>query len=196
MRAFERVFAGGVPHGLAALSLLAGIACTGGTLGTALGLEPFRAAVAAALPRALVAARMGKPPPPVVGAEALAAIRADASAPPEPGPPAGTALVAAFEPRELDGLRAVLRRELDDPFLRGVQVLLAVAPRTLTGAGPAAAGRAENALAAYRAAASAWLMRVTVRRALDRRYDPLGADDAALRDAGAALVTTLREVLS
>ncbi len=208
LRAFERVFAGGVPHGLAALSLLAGIACTADAPGTALGLEPFRAAVAAALPRALVAARMGKPTPPVVSPEALAAIRPDAPVPPtdpvsaeaDPAQPAEPApatirLVAALDAREFDALRGVLRRDLADPFLRGAQVLLAVAPRALAGDHPAAP-RAGEALAAFRVAAGAWLMRVTVRRAVDRRYDPLTADDAALRDAGAALVTALREVLS
>ncbi len=198
LRGLERVFAGGVPHGLAALSLLAGIACTAGELGTALGLEPFRAAVAAALPRALVAARMGKPTPPVVTAEALAAIRPDAPLP-AAGPaspaaaPAGARLAAPLDPRELDALRGVLRRELSDPFLRGAQVLLAVAPRALDGAG--AAPRAGEALAAFRVAAGAWLMRVTVRRTVDRRYDPLTADDAALLAAGAALVAALREAL-
>lgn len=200
LRAFERVFAGGVPHGLAALSLLAGIACTADALGTALGLEPFRAAVAAALPRALVAARMGKPTPPVVMPEALAAIRPDAPIPPaDPAPPAPVRLVAALDARELEALRGVLRRDLADPFLRGTQVLLAVAPRTVAAAGAAgdpAAAHADEALAAFRVAAGAWLMRVTVRRAVDRRYDPLTADDAALRDAGAALVTALREVLT
>jgi hypothetical protein len=199
LRAFERVFAGGVPHGLAALSLLAGIACTADAPGTALGLEPFRAAVAAALPRALVAARMGKPTPPVVSPEALAAIRPDAPVAPadsaQPAEPATVRLVAALDAREFEALRGVLRRDLADPFLRGAQVLLAVAPRALAGDHPAAP-RAGEALAAFRVAAGAWLMRVTVRRAVDRRYDPLTADDAALRDAGAALVTALREVLS
>jgi hypothetical protein len=206
LRAFERVFAGGVPHGLAALSLLAGIACTAGVPGAALGLEPFRAAVAAALPRALVAARMGKPTPPVVAPEALAGIRPEAPVPPAAAgssrpdasvastDPAGVRLVAALDARELEALRGVLRRDLADPFLRGAQVLLAVAPRALAGEHPAAS-RASEALAAFRVAAGAWLMRVTVRRAVDRRYDPLTADDAALRDAGAALVTALREVL-
>ncbi|MEA2665386.1 MAG: hypothetical protein QOI11_2330 [Candidatus Eremiobacteraeota bacterium] len=206
LRAFERVFAGGVPHGLAALSLLAGIACTAGVPGAALGLESFRAAVAAALPRALVAARMGKPTPPVVAPEALAGIRPEAPVPPAaagsshpdaslaPTDPAGVRLVAALDARELEALRGVLRRDLADPFLRGAQVLLAVAPRALAGEHPAAS-RASEALAAFRVAAGAWLMRVTVRRAVDRRYDPLTADDAALRDAGAALVTALREVL-
>ena len=200
LRAFERVFAGGVPHGLAALSLLAGIACTGAAPGTALGLEPFRAAVAAALPRALVAARMGKPTPPVVTADALAAIRPDAPVPSFASdaaePAEGIRLVAPLDARELEALRGVLRRELADPFLRGAQVLLAVAPRALANHAHDSGSRVDAALAAFRVAAGAWLMRVTVRRAVDRRYDPLTADDAALRDAGAALVTALREVLS
>ncbi len=53
-----------------------------------------------------------------------------------------------------------------------------------------------DALAAYRLAAGAWLMRVTVRRAVDRRYDPLTADDATLHEAGRALVATLRHAVA
>ncbi len=195
-RAFERLFGGGVPDGLGALVLLAGIACSAGEPGRALGLEPFQRAVSAALPRALVAARMGKPTPPVVSPQALAAIRPDAplAAPAETA--SGPMLVAALDARELEALRGLLRRELADPFLRGAQLLLAVAPRELAGVGHAAAARAGEALAAYRVAAGAWLMRVTVRRAVDRRYDPLTADDAGLRDAAAQLVTVLREALS
>ena len=55
--------------------------------------------------------------------------------------------------------------------------------------------RVRESLTAYRAASGAWLMRVTVRRAVDKRYDPLTADDAMLHDAGRALVTALREAV-
>ncbi|MBV9409843.1 MAG: hypothetical protein JO164_13530, partial [Candidatus Eremiobacteraeota bacterium] len=98
--------------------------------------------------------------------------------------------------RDLDALRAVLARNLADPFLRGVQVLLAVAPRAIDGATEDAADAVRDALAAYRVAAGAWLMRVTVRRAVDRRYDPLTADDAALHAAGRDLVAALREAVA
>ncbi|HTJ27771.1 MAG TPA: hypothetical protein VMA36_16565 [Candidatus Limnocylindria bacterium] len=196
VRALDRVFAGGVPHGLAALALLSALACDGGPLGDALGVAAFRTSVAAALPRALVAARMRKPTPPVVTPAALAEIRAegraDAPAPSLDAP----ALVVRLDANELDALRAVLRRDLDDPFLRGMQVLVALFPHELHGVAPTGPARCVEALSAFRVTVSAWLMRVTVRRSVDRRYDPLTAEDAALRDAGAALVTVLREVLS
>jgi hypothetical protein len=53
-----------------------------------------------------------------------------------------------------------------------------------------------DALAAYRAASGGWLMRVTVRRAVDKRYDPLTAADPMLHEAGRALVTALREAVA
>jgi hypothetical protein len=195
VRALERVFAGGVPHGLAALALLAGVGCTGGALGAALGLEAFRASVAAALPRALVAARMRKPTPPVVTREALAALRADAEISGASSERNGPALVLRLDAREREALRAVLARDLDDPFLRGVQVLLAIAPRSVDGPSRGADAAVE-ALAAYRRIAGMWLMRVTVRRAVDRRYDPLVADDPALHQAGRTLVAALREAVA
>jgi hypothetical protein len=65
-------------------------------------------------------------------------------------------------------------------------------PRALDGAAAETGARANEALAAYRVAAGAWLMRVTVRRAVDRRYDPLVAADASLHEAGRALVAALR----
>jgi hypothetical protein len=196
VRALERFYAGGVPHGLATLALLAATACSSGPLGEALRLEPFRASVAEALPRALVAARMGKPTPPVVTREVLDAIEAEAS-----GPAGGIAfetptLTARLDERDFTALQNVLRRDLDDLFLRGMQVLLAIAPRTIEGVDADRVLHATAALSAFRLGAGAWLMRVTVRRSVDRRYDPLTADDDALRDAGAALVTALREVLS
>jgi hypothetical protein len=138
---------------------------------------------------------MRRPTPPVVTPDALATIRPDGTAESAVAPPGGAALVARFDTRELDALRAVLRRESGDAFLRGVQLLLAAVPRELDGVPAAAAQRAAAALAAYRVAAGAWLMRVTVRRAVDKRYDPLVASDAALHDTGAALVSVLREVL-
>ena len=193
-RSLERIFAGAMPHGLAAFALLAGIACTRGAAAP-LGLERFRGEVAVALPRALIAARMRKPTPPVVTPEGLAEIRADAPLDPVPEPE-GTALVARFESREVDALRAVLARQLADPFLRGAQVLLAVAPRTLAGVTPEAAAPVTAALSAYRVAAGAWLMRVTVRRSVDRRYDPLTADDASLHAAGRALTAALAAALA
>jgi hypothetical protein len=196
VRALERVFSGAVPHGLAALALLSSVAAADGALGRALGVSEFARAVSAALPRALVAARMNRPTPPVVTPEALAVIRPDADAPDDDFAYEGALLVARLDVRELDALRALLGRALDDPFLRGVQVLLAVAPRALDGVSEDAALRARDALAAYRAAAGGWLMRVTVRRAVDRRYDPLTADDPALHDAGRALVGVLREAVS
>lgn len=196
VRSFDRVFAGGVPHGLAAFALLTGIACTGGPAAEALGLEAFRAAVAATLPRALVAARMRKPTPAIVTAEALDAIRAEAPVTPSDPVLTGTSLVSALEPADLEALYAVLRRNLEDRFLRGTQVLLAILPRRIEGVGADAARGVAEALSAFRVTAGAWLMRVTVRRAVDRRYDPLTADDAALRDVGTTLITALREVLS
>jgi hypothetical protein len=196
VRAIERVFSGAVPHGLAALATLSAIACTGGPLGDALGLGAFARGISAAMPRALVAARIARPTPPVVTREALEAIRADAAAPDQVFVHDGPALIARLEPRELDALRALLARDLADTFLRGVQVLLAVVPRELAGVEPAAAERVGDALAAYRAASGAWLMRVTVRRAVDKRYDPLTAADSTLHDAGRALVTVLREAVA
>lgn len=196
-RALERVFAGGVPHGLAAIALLAATACTGGPLGEALGLESFRAAVTAALPRALVAARMRKPTPPVVTREALAALRADAVAIAAPPARSGAPLLTLpLDPREEEALRAVLARDLADAFLRGVQVLLAIAPRALEGGPDGVAPDVAAALAAHRTAAGAWLMRVTVRRAVDRRFDPLTADDAALYEAGRRVVASLRAAVA
>ncbi|HYZ14992.1 MAG TPA: hypothetical protein VE591_01275 [Candidatus Acidoferrum sp.] len=196
VRSFDRVFAGGVPHGLAAFALLTGIACTSGSASEALGLEAFRAAVAATLPRALVAARMRKPTPAIVTYEALDAIRPNGNVTPSNAAPDGTTLVAAFDGPDVEGLYAVLRRDLEDPFLRGTQVLLAILPREIEGVGADDARAVVEALSAFRVTAGAWLMRVTVRRAVDRRYDPLTADDAALRDAGTALIAALREVLS
>ncbi|MEA2688835.1 MAG: hypothetical protein QOD51_1442, partial [Candidatus Eremiobacteraeota bacterium] len=196
VRALERVFSGAVPHGLAALALLSSIAAADGALGRALGISEFARAVSAALPRALVAARMNRPTPLVVTREALATIRPDAEPPHEDLAYEGPLLVARLEARDLDALRALLARALDDPFLRGVQVLLAVAPRALEGVPEHTELRARDALAAYRGAAGAWLMRVTVRRAVDRRYDPLTADDATLHEAGRALVTALREAMA
>ena len=193
--ALERVFAGALPHGLAALALLSAIACTDGPLGDALGLGAFARSISAALPRALVAARMNRPTPAVVTREALDAIRPDAAAPDGSFASDGPALVARLDPRELDLLRAVLGRDLADPFLRGVQLLLAVVPRALDGVPAPVANPVRDALAAYRIAAGSWLMRVTVRRAVDKRYDPLTADDATLHAAGRALVASLRTAL-
>jgi hypothetical protein len=195
VRALERVFLGAVPHGLSALALLTSIGAADGPLGEAVGTSEFVRAVAAALPRALVAARIGRPTPPVVTASALDAIRAAADARPTPFAATSPTLTARLDERELNALRAVLGRALDDPFLRGVQILLAVAPRALEGAGATAAGSIRDALAAYRVTASAWLMRVTVRRAVDHRFDPVTADDQSLHDGGKTLVAALREAL-
>ncbi|MDB5092903.1 MAG: hypothetical protein JWO85_1004 [Candidatus Eremiobacteraeota bacterium] len=195
VRALERVFGGAVPHGLAALVLLSSIAAVDGPLGAALKLDQFARSVASALPRALVAARMGRPTPPVVSLEALAAIVPDGDDPAAGAAPAGIALVARFDARELVGLRTVLARTLNDPFLRGAQVLLAVTPRALDNAGPSAAAGVRDALASYRTAGGAWLMRVTVRRAVDRRFDPLVAEDPVLHAAGRALVVALHEAI-
>ena len=191
-RALERVFSGAVPHGLAALALLSSVAAADAPLGRALGVAEFARSVAAALPRALVAARMNRPTPAVVTPEALAAIRSEGEAESEDIAYEGALLVARLDARELDALRGLLARDLEDAFLRGAQVLLAVAPRALEGVEPDAAEQVRDALAAYRLAAGAWLMRVTVRRAVDRRYDPLTADDPTLHEAGRALVATLR----
>jgi hypothetical protein len=196
VRSLDRIFSGGVSHGLAALAVLTTLACDGGPFGEALGLTPFRAAVAAALPRALVAARMRKPTPPVVTRDALAAIRAEGALPTHV-PPAGTpALLVRLDTADVEALRAMLRRDLDDAFLRGTQVLVAILARELDGVSAGDAQRCSQALSAFRVTVGAWLMRVTVRRSVDRRYDPLTAEDAALRDAGATLVSLLREVLS
>jgi hypothetical protein len=195
VRALERVYTGALPHGLAALALLSSIAAVDGPTGEALGLSAFARAIAAALPRALVAARMGRPTPPVVTAEALTALRPTAQAIPDPGGRSEPALLVALDPHALDGLRGVLDRQLADPFLRGVQVLLAVAPRRIDGI--ARAGDAfEDAVAAFRVAAGSWLMRVTVRRTVDRRFDPLTAEDAALHAAGRTVVDALREAIT
>jgi hypothetical protein len=196
VRALERVFAGGVPHGLAGLALLSSIAAVDAPLGGSLGVRDFARSVAAALPRALVAARMQHATPPVVTRQALAAIRPYALAPAGHVGGEGPLLALRLDERGLDALRAVLGRDLDDIFLRGVQVLLAVCPRSLEGVTPEAAERTGEALATYRVAAGAWLMRVTVRRAVDRAYDPLTADDRLLHDAGRALVATLRDALT
>jgi hypothetical protein len=195
VHALERIFAGDVPHGLAALAVLTSIAGVDTPLAGALGLREFAQAVAAALPRALVAARLSQPLPAVVTREALDAIRADAAAPSEPFPQYFPLLVTRLDERDLGALRTVLARDLDDAFLRGVQVLLAIAPRALDGVPKGVTARAADALAAYRAAAGAWLMRVTVRRAVDKRHDPLIAKDAALHDAGRALVAVLRAAI-
>jgi len=196
VRALERVFSGAVPHGLAALALLASVAAADAPLGRALGVSEFARSISAALPRALVAARMNRPPPPVVTLEALGAIRPTAEAPREHFAYEGALLVARLEPRELEALRTLLARQLDDPFLRGVQVLLAVASREVENVEESAAERLRGALTAYRAAAGAWLMRVTVRRAVDKRYDPLTAADPTLHDAGRKLVAALRGAVS
>lgn len=193
-RALERVFSGALPHGLAALALLSAIAATDGPLGDALGLGSFARSVSAALPRALVAARMNRPTP-VVTRSMLDAIRPDGVAGDAPFERDDVTLVARLDPRELDLLRVVLGRDLADPFLRGVQLLLAVVPRGLEGVAPAAAVQVRDALGAYRVAAGAWLMRVTVRRAVDKRYDPLTADDVLLHASGRALAATLRAAI-
>ncbi len=192
----ERIFAGAIPHGLAAVALLSSVAAVDAPLGDALGVRDFARTIAAAVPRALVAARTNRPAPAIVTRESLETVRAFAPAPAEPFTHDGPLLVTRLDERELDGLRSVLARDLDDVFLRGVQVLLAVAPRALDGVAPEAGARAAEALAAYRVAAGAWLMRVTVRRAVDRRYDPLLANDASLHEAGRELVTALRAALA
>jgi hypothetical protein len=196
VRALERVFSGSVPHGLAGLALLSSIAAVDGPLGGSLGVRDFARSVAAALPRALVAARMQRATPPVVTRQALAAIRPHALAPAGRIGGEGPLLALRLDERGLDALRAVLGRDLEDIFLRGVQVLLAVFPRALEGVPPAAAERVGEALATYRVAGGAWLMRVTVRRAVDRAYDPLTADDLLLHEAGRVLVAALREAVA
>jgi hypothetical protein len=195
VRALERVYTGALPHGLAALALLSSIATVDGPTGEALGLSAFARAIAAALPRALVAARMGRPTPQVVTPEALTALRPAADSVPDPGGRSEPYLLVALDAHALDGLRGVLGRELADPFLRGVQVLLAVAPRRIEGI-PRAGGAFEDAVAAFRVAAGSWLMRVTVRRTVDRRFDPLTAEDAGLHAAGRAVVDALREAIT
>jgi hypothetical protein len=195
VRALEHVFAGDVPHGLAGLALLSSIAAVDAPLGAALGVRDFARSVAAALPRALVAARLQHATTPVVTRAALASIRPYALAPAGDVGGEGALLALRLDERGLDGLRAVLGRDLDDIFLRGVQVLLAVCPRSLEGVDARAAERAGEALAQYRVAAGAWLMRVTVRRAVDRAYDPLTADDRLLHEAGRALVGVLRDAM-
>lgn len=195
VRALERVFSGGVPHGLAGLALLSSIAAVDAPLGAALGVRDFARSVAAALPRALVAARLQHATTPVVTRAALASIRPYALAPAGDAGGEGAMLALRLDERGLDGLRAVLGRDLDDIFLRGVQVLLAVCPRSLEGVDARPAERAGEALAQYRVAAGAWLMRVTVRRAVDRAYDPLTADDRLLHEAGRALVGVLHDAM-
>jgi hypothetical protein len=196
VRALERVFAGAVPHGLAALALLSSIAAIDTPLGALLGVREFARSISAALPRALVAARMGRPTPPVVTREALATVRAFAPLPDDAFEHRGPLLISRLDERELEALRTVLGRDLTDTFLRGVQVLLAVLPRGLEGVPDDRAAAARDALAAYRAAAGGWLMRVTVRRAVDRNYDPFTANDAVLHQAGRTLVSALREAIS
>ncbi len=196
VRALERVFAGAVPHGLAALALLSSIAAIDTPLGALLGVREFARSISAALPRALVAARMGRPTPPVVTREALATVRAFAPLPDDSFAHDGPLLISRLDERELEALRTVLGRDLPDTFLRGVQVLLAVLPRALEGVPDDRTAAARDALAAYRTAAGGWLMRVTVRRAVDRGYDPFTADDAMLHDAGRSLVAALREAIS
>lgn len=188
----ERVFGGDVPHGLAALALLSSVAAVDTPLGEALGIRAFARSVATAVPRALIAARMDRPVPPVVTRESLETIRAFAPAPDDPYPQYFPLLVTRMDERELGALRVVLERDLDDVFLRGLQVLLAVAPRALEGVKSDVTASAVDAMAAYRVVAGAWLMRVTVRRAVDRRYDPLTAADASLHEAGRKLVIALR----
>jgi hypothetical protein len=195
VRALERVFSGAVPHGLAGLALLSSIAAVDAPLAAALGVRDFARSVAAALPRALVAARMQHATTPVVTRQALTSIRPYALAPAGDVGGDGPLLTLRLDERGLDGLRAVLGRDLDDIFLRGVQVLLAVCPRSLEGVDARAAERAGEALAQYRVAAGAWLMRVTVRRAVDRAYDPLTADDRLLHEAGRTLVGVLRDAM-
>ena len=89
----------------------------------------------------------------------------------------------------------MLARTLDDPFLRGAQVLLGIIPRAVDGIVPADATPVREALDRYRGAAAGWLVRATVRRKVDRRFDPLTADDAPLFAAGHALVRALHEAL-
>lgn len=191
VRALERVFSGGVPHGLAAMALLSSIAAVDAPLGESLGVRSFAHSVSAALPRALVASKLQRTTPPVVTRQTLAMIRPYGLAPEGFVASEGPHLALHLDARSLDALRAVLERDLDDPFLRGVQVLLAVCPRTLENVAHEAAGRAAEALATYRVAAGAWLMRVTVRRTVDFRYNPLTAPDPLMYDAGKALVAAL-----
>jgi hypothetical protein len=195
VRALERIFAGAVPHGLAHLTLLSALAAADGPLGEALGLGPFARAISAALPRALVAARIGRPPPPVVTAEALASLRPAGAAPASSDASSASRLVLRLGERELESLRAVLARTLDDPFLRGAQVLLGIAPRSIEGVPAEHVTPVREALANYRVVAGTWLMRTTVRRAVDRRFDPLAADDALLQKAGRTLVAALRAAI-
>ncbi len=147
VRALERVFVGAVPHGLAALALLSSVAAADGPLGRALGVAAFARSVAAALPRALVAARMNRPTPAVVTPEALKLIAPAATAPYEEIPYEGALLVARLDARDLEALRNVLARNLVDPFLRGVQILLAVAPRAVEGVPSEAAELVRGAIA-------------------------------------------------
>jgi hypothetical protein len=195
VRALARVYAGGIPHGLAHLALLCSLAAADGPLGESLGLAAFARSVASALPRALVAAKIGRTSLPVVTAETLATLHPAAVAPPPGVEPSGTYLLLRLEARELDALRAVLGRTLEDPFLRGAQVLLGIAPRELEGVAADAGVIVRNAFDRHRAAAGAWLMRVTIRRAVDRRFDPLTAPDPGLHETGKLLVAALHEAL-
>ena len=196
VRALERVFVGAIPHGLAALALLSSIAGIESHLAEALGLREFALEIASALPRALVSARMQRPTPPVVTAAALGAIKPRADVVRDGSRLSAPSLTARLQANDLDALRAVLARGLDDPLLRGVQVLLAILPRTVENVPERAAAGVAEALAAYRIAAGAWLMRVTVRRAVDRNYDPLTADDPSLHTAGRAVVAALRSAIT
>ncbi|HEY4440328.1 MAG TPA: hypothetical protein VGN14_07705 [Candidatus Elarobacter sp.] len=197
VRALERLFAGAMPHGLANLTLLSSIAACDGPAGEALGLAAFTRRIAGALPRALVAARMSRPLPAVVDDAALAEVVPDAVVtPPGELPPGEHLLTFRLDRRELDALRAMLARSLDDPFLRGAQILLGVIPRALEGIAPDRAGPVREQLDRYRAAAAAWLVRATVRRKVDKRFDPLTAEDPTLFAAGGVLVTALREALA
>jgi hypothetical protein len=195
VRALQRVYAGGIPHGLAHLALLCSLAAADGPLGEALGLAQFARSVASALPRALVAAKIGRTSLPVVTAEALATLHPTAPAPPPGAALPGTYLLLRLDARELDALRGVLGRSLDDPFLRGAQVLLGIAPRELEGVCANGAAAVRDAFERHRTAAGAWLMRVTIRRAVDRRFDPLTAPDPGLHESGKVLVAALHEAL-
>ena len=90
----------------------------------------------------------------------------------------------------------MLERDLDDLFLRGVQVLLAVARARSRASSPDAASAPARRCATYRVAAGAWLMRVTVRAAVDRALRSAHRRRSrSLHDAGRALVAALRDAL-
>jgi hypothetical protein len=175
------------------MALLSSIAAIDAPLGESLGVRSFARSVSAALPRALVASKLQKVTPPVVTRQTLALIRPYGLAPEGFVAGEGPQLALRLDARGLDALRAVLERDLDDPFLRGVQVLLAVCPRTLENVASGSTERASEALATYRVAAGAWLMRVTVRRTVDHRYNPLTAADPLMYEAGRTLVGVLRD---